>query len=200
MKDNEKKQKRTEPKPPKKVSERYLYNSGLYYLKRYTASINHFKMVMMRKIRRSCAHHTEQNIDTCAEMLEQATEKLIEQGMLNDDSYSHGMVNSYRKRGLSEKAIFARLGQKGLPQDIIAKALEKIDAQIIDTQMTQDPQSPEMISALTHARKKRLGPYAREISDDPKVKSRAFGSFARAGFSFAIAKIVLEQKEPPDSL
>lgn len=56
---------RREAKPPKKISERYLYNSGLAYLQRFPSSSSNFQRVMMRKINNSCRHHVEQDIDAC---------------------------------------------------------------------------------------------------------------------------------------
>ena len=190
MKAPPKQKKRETPKPPKKITERYLYNAGLHYLKRYTSSVAHFRTIMMRKIHKSCKHHTDQDLETCKEQLNQTVEKMQELGFLNDEQYSYGMINSYRKRGVSQKAIFAKLGQKGLSKDLIAETLEKID-----TQYAQEHGNPELAAALTHARKKRLGPFTRIENPTEKDTRRALGSFARAGFSYAIAKQILDMEE-----
>jgi regulatory protein len=178
--------KRTTPKPPKKITETYLYNAGLHYLKRYTASTPHFQYIMMRKIKKSCAHHTDQDLETCKNLLIKTTEKLTEQGFLNDNQYTHGMITSYRKRGVSKKAIHAKLSQKGLSAELISETLEKIDTYAIENY-----KDPELDAALTHARKKRLGPFSRIKSLSEKDIQRALGSFARAGFSFDIAKHIM---------
>jgi regulatory protein len=178
--------KRSEPKPPKKISDRYLYNAGLYYLKRYTASTSHFRNVMMRKIRKSCKFHTDQDIEKCKELLEKTMETLCEQGYLNDKQYTHGMVSSYRKRGVSKKYIQARLAQKGLPADLIIDTITTIDSQSFTIH-----ENPEIAAAITHARKKRLGAYKTTPASEKDLQ-RALGSFARAGFSYDIAKYVLE--------
>jgi len=45
----------------KKLSERYLRNSGEYYLNRFPASSKHFEIVMTRKIDRSIRDHPDQD-------------------------------------------------------------------------------------------------------------------------------------------
>lgn len=173
---------------PKKITQSYLYNAGLHYLKRYTASTEHFKTVMMRKIKRSLAHHNEPPMDECLSALETTIEKLSEMGFLNDPQYTRGMVNSLRKRGTSQKAIHARLLSKGLNASLIHETLKDIDAECIDTK-------PEHNAALIHARKKRLGPFSKNThpqKHDEKAYARALASFARAGFSYDIAKTIMD--------
>ena len=103
---------RTKPKTPRKISERYLYNAGLHYLKRYTASVAHFKRIMTRKIDKSLKHHNEPSQEECLKLLQGITEKMIELGFLNDDQYTIGMVTSLRKRGASGGTSLAKLSQK----------------------------------------------------------------------------------------
>lgn len=184
----QKQNKKQTPKPPKKITERYLYNAGLHYLKRYTASSSHFRNVMMRKVRKSCRHHIDQDLEKCKETLDKIIEKLTEEGFLNDPQYTYGMTASYRKRGVSKKYIETKLRQKGLPAELIA---ETIDA--IDTHNHTEHENPEIAAALIHARKKRLGPYSKTTAPQTdKDLQRALGSFARAGFSYEIARHVLD--------
>lgn len=187
--------KRTEPKPPRRISERYLYNAGLHYLKRYTASTAHFRTIMERKIRNSCRHHTDQDFDACVLLLDGTVTKLKEQGFLDDNQYTHGMVTSYRRRGVSKNGILNKLRQKGLPADLILKTLETIDLE-----NKGNEKSAEITAAIQHARRKKFGAFANKNrisnkSDDPqKIMNRALGSFARAGFSFGLARTILDLK------
>lgn len=181
------------PKPPKKITERYLYNAGLYYLKRYTASVKHFRFIMTRKIKKSCAYHEKQCYDTCLSLLDETVEKMIELGFLNDQQFAYGMVNSYRKRGLSKRGILSRLQQKGLEPDLILEKLATIDEAIID-----NDQDPDLEAAIIHAKKKKIVPFSKKDNTDPKEINRALGSFARAGYSYDIANKVMTQYNTED--
>jgi len=107
-------------KPPKKITEKYLHNSGLAYLQRFTASSMHFKTVMTRKIDKSCRHHEEQDREECLQMLDKTTEKFRELGLLDDEAYLKGMITSFRRRGLSARQIDARKKKIG-PYDLNGK-------------------------------------------------------------------------------
>ena len=183
-KTNKKPYKKREKKPPKKITERYLRNSGMYYLERFTASSGHFKTVMTRKINKSCYHHEDQDREECLAMLDKVTNDLLEQGYLDDDGYVRGMVTSLRRAGKSKKAIMAKLLQKSVPPQEIEKALA-----VIDTENAEDSNQAEFFAAITFARKKRLGPYdQRKKYEDEK----ALATLARNGYSYDTAKRVLK--------
>lgn len=188
---------RTKPKIPKKISDRYLYNAGLYYLKRYTASCAHFKTVMGRKIKTSCAYHTDQDFEACSAMLDSVTARLVDEGFLNDTAYTRGMVTSLRRRGRSKQMIFRTLQAKGLDRDLIADTLAQIDQAFMHETSTED-HSADMKAALIHARRKKIGPYAKERTNENPLYKRGLASLARAGFSYDIARRVMDYD--PDEL
>lgn len=182
--------KRNEIKPPKKISERYLYNSGLAYLQRFPASSYHFKSVMMRKIDKSCRHHVEQNTEQCEKWLDELILKFQELTLLDDKAYLKGMMTSYRRRGLSSMQIKLKLSQKGYSTEDIQNELSQYDAQEYQTEYEGD-----LYAALIFARKKRLGPFDIE---NKKPFEKALASMARGGYSFEVAKKTLEIS--PDDL
>ena len=162
---------------PKKITADYLHNAGLYYLQRYASSASNFRSVMMRKIRKSCRHHSDQDFEPCVEMLDALVEKFIRAGLINDDVYVEGVIRSERRRGRSQKAIIAKLASKGLASDFVKQKLE--DA-------AQDKDA-ELEAAMIFARRKKFGPYAIKELEPQKV----LAAFARAGFSYDISKQVL---------
>lgn len=176
-------------KIPKKITETYLHNSALYYLQRFAASSAQFRKVMQRKIDLSCRHHTDQNPEDCQVLLDKLVTRFQENGLLNDGTYARGMVITLRRRGLSERAIVMKLQNKGLSERQIKDALEDFNAE----NETSTAQS-EYNAALKLARKKRVGPYAVAEFD----YDRALSAFARAGFSFDVARRVLSMA--PDDL
>lgn len=182
-KNDKKRPQRKEKRPPRKITPRYLRNSGMYYLQRYTASSGHFKSVMTRKIQKSCRHHEEQDFDECLEMLETVTQELLDQKILDDDGYVRGMVTSLRRAGKSKTIIMGKLIQKRVPKNDIEDALKEYDEETYE-----DPREAEFFSALTLARKKRLGPFDNAQKYE---EQKALQVFARNGFSYDTSRRVM---------
>jgi regulatory protein len=182
-KPNDRYKKRT-PKTPRKITDNYLHNSGLYYLERFSSSAENFRQVMLRKVRKSCMAHPDQDFGTCAEMVDRLLTKFIELELLNDPQYTRAMVTTLRRRGKSERYIIGFLKNKGLEPNLIKSTLEKYEAQ-----NTPEDGRTDKDAALIFARKKRLGPYR---STKEKNVQKELGSFARAGFSYDIAKKIIE--------
>ena len=171
-------------KPPKKITEKYLHNSGLAYLQRFTASSMHFKTVMTRKIDKSCRHHEEQDREECLQMLDKTTEKFRELGLLDDEAYLKGMITSFRRRGLSARQIDAKLRQKGYDGDRIKSAVQTHDMDEYETEYRGD-----FYAAMTFARKKKIGPY----DFNKKYEfDKALAVMGRAGYSFDSAQKIIK--------
>lgn len=180
-------------RPPKRITPDYLRNAGLYYLQRFAASSGHFRSVMMRKVKRSCHFHKDQDYEECAKMVDEVIRDFERSGLLNDDAYLGGVVNSFRRRGLSRRAILARLQAKGIDSDKTAKALA-----VLDQETFEDNEQAERAAALTYARKKRLGPFASRKAEDIE---KSLAALARQGFSYDTARFVMEiDKESAEEL
>jgi len=183
---------RREKKPPKKITEKYLYNSGLAYLQRFTTSTPNFRRVMGRKIDRSCNYHKDQSREDCQKFLDTTVETFIRQGLLNDEAYLQGMVTSLRRRGASTQAILSKLVMKGMAQDTILKTLRAYDED-------HGAANPDLAAAVMLMRRKRIGAFRK--SDDAD-KTKELAALARGGFGFDIARkaLSLEQDEAEDIL
>ncbi len=186
------KKKRTERKAPKKITPSYLHNSGLYYLERFSASKNHFRRVMMRKIYKSCAHHEDQDPQECEEMLDKLIETFLKTELLNDEVYTKALINSLRRKGLSKRVIIMRAQTKGVAPEQATRILEDHDLSHHNTQQDADKKA-----ALLLARKKRLGPFHRptkELDTEAlaKLRTKQLSAMARAGYSFEISKYILD--------
>ena len=173
-----------EKKPPKKITKTYLHNSGLYYLERFAARKNHFRTVMGRKVRRSCNYHKDQDYEECLKLVDELADQFESSGLLDDTAYLRGMITSLRRRGLSRKAIIAKLLAKGLSSGQITAALQTHDEEEYPGGM-----NVELLAAIKQARKKRLGPF--DILQKHEHE-KSLATMARAGFSYDIASKVLE--------
>ena len=175
--------KQRQRRTPKKITPQYLHNSGLYYLERFAASKKHFKSVMIRKVKRSCMQHTEQNYQECVQMVNELADKFEKCGLLNDQLYTASLTSSLRRKGLSHSAIITRMLHKGISKEQTCQALEKLDCENHENQ-----ESAEKAAALKLARKKKIGPFF--LGEEENVK-KSLGIFARAGFSYQVAMDVI---------
>lgn len=172
-------------KTPKKITESYLHNSGLYYLERYSTSTENFRRVMMRKVQKSCRAHPEQEFSKCEQMVGDLITKFIRVGLLDDNVYARSIVNSQRRNGKSLRYIQTYLRSKGLDTEVIEKSLDQFNEE-----NDKNAAEIEFESAMVYARKKRLGPFrTREEFDIQKE----MGRLARAGYSYDTARRVLDK-------
>lgn len=175
-------------KEPKKITPTYLHNSGLYYLERFSASKSHFKDVMIRKVKRSCLQHKEQDFEACAKMVTELADKFESCGLLNDESYAQALASSSRRKGLSQKAAYTKMLVKGLSAPCAKNALNALDTLNFSTR-----EDAEFFAALTFSRKKKLGVFfmPRRLDEEENIQ-KSLGTFARAGFSYDIAHKILD--------
>jgi|AntRauTorckE6833_2_1112554.scaffolds.fasta_scaffold29426_2 regulatory protein len=172
---------------PKKITQKYLYNSGLYYLERYNACTEHFRRTMKRKIMRSIRVHEEPPEEECHDMLENVIAEFQNLGYLNDELYTRGMVNSLRRKGLPSRMILMKLKQKGLDEDLIKETLETHD------QDYGEEHDPDIIAAALFARRRKIGAYNKDYNKrDHELKKKMLAKLARSGFSYAQASQILD--------
>lgn len=172
-----------EKRPPKKITEKYLYNAGLAYLQRFPASTQHFRTIMTRKIDRSCRHHTDQSREECLKNLDKTVEKFKDLALLDDAAYAKGMVTSLRNKGLPAQAIMMKLKVKGLSPEDIKHALSYIDE--------ETDGEADYLAGLKYIRRKRLGCFKTR----DKERDKELASLARAGFSYDLAQRILDTEE-----
>ncbi len=179
--------KKKKPRPPRKISKTYLQNAGLHYLNRYASSSENFRRVLQRKIQKS-EHYHGSVPEECQDWVNEIIQRYQECGLLNDDVYALSRVGSLRRQGSSRKAIIAKLSQKGLSHDAITKALNAYEEE------QQTDKDPEWLAAVKLARKRRLGPFQPDPIKRQDKQQNHMASLARAGFSFDIAKKIIESE------
>jgi regulatory protein len=166
---------------PKKITERSLKNVALYYLQRYASSSANLKSVLMRRVHRSSAHHGS-SVDEGEILVDGVIARLQELGLLNDAAFAEAQAISLHRRGNSRRAIKMKLFQKGLGGNDIDAALHALEEEF---------ENAEFIAAAALARRRRLGPY-RDNEVRKELYEKDLTALARAGFSYDIAKQVVE--------
>jgi len=163
----------------KKLSERYLRNSGEYYLNRFPASSKHFEIVMTRKIDRSIRDHPDQDKTEWVTHVRETLVPYFENlGFLNDEMLAQGLFNSFKNKGFSKAKIKSRMIQKSIPthlvDDLFSNGFNDKDA------------------IIQFAKKKKIGRYSVNGYIDYNDKQKDLGKLARAGFSYDVAMSVFE--------
>jgi regulatory protein len=179
-----------------------LQNAALFYLRRHSASVQQMKRVLARKAQRVNREKArvkkvdpeasepkprrrekpvEPPVDASA-LIDALVAKLVEQGYLNDARLADQKASSLRRGGRSARMIRSKLQAKGLGAEVARISRPAADEDAV----------------WVHARKKRLGPFSTkpELRKERRLKDLA--SLARAGFSFALAKKVVDATEVPE--
>jgi regulatory protein len=98
-------------------------------------------------------------------------------GYVDDALFARNRAGALFRRGYGPRRVKASLDAAGI-EGTLAEEGARID------------EEDALRAALAFARRKRIGPFARDDADDA-ARARAFSAMARAGHSFAIARRVL---------
>jgi regulatory protein len=165
---------------PRKVSPRYLENAALHYLKRYAAPVSQLKRVLVRRVDRSLRVHGGDRAEALG-WVDALVDKLIRNGLLDDSAYAGMKAQSLRASGRSARMIAQKLRMKGVPAELVQQKLAEATAEL-----------SEEAAARLWARKKRLGPFRSTVQARQENRQRDLAALARAGFSFGIAKRIID--------
>lgn len=175
---------RTERKRPRKVTARSLENVALFYLKRYTSTVRQLEKVLQRRVRQSFKEHGGDPAEA-AEWIRALLDKLVRGGLLSDEAFAENRTYSLRAGGRSTRVIAQKLRLKGVSEALVQKSVAQATAQV-----------PEEDAARHWAKKKRLGPYRRDLSTRDDNRQRDLAALARAGFSYGVCKSVIDASAP----
>jgi regulatory protein len=165
------------PRPPPDAAT--LHSAALTHLARYAATQAGLTRVLIRKIER-WARTADLDPDSLLAATTQARAaidpilaRLTESGALSDEAFAQSRARSLARAGRSRRAIGAHLASRGVAGPLASAAL---------------PTRPdhEFAAALIHARKRRIGPWAK-AAPTPEQQRRDLASFARAGFAQSVA-------------
>jgi regulatory protein len=172
----------TAARPPGRVTEAYLQRAALAYLERFASSAETLRRVLRRKVDKRCRARDEDPAEF-GELVDAVVAQAVSSGLVDDTRYAEGRAATLRRRGGSARVITAKLAAKGVDRAVIEAALQG------------GPEDEELVAAHALARRRRIGPY--RGADRAAFRARDLGVLARAGFSFDIARQVVDG-EPPD--
>jgi len=177
---------------PRKATPKHLENAALHYLGRFASSAENLKRVLMRKVQRSARIHGT-DVDEDRATVERLVAQFARAGLVDDAAYAAARAASLHRRGAAPKLIAARLREKGVAAEPIADVLKALgDGGAADV---------ELAAAINLARRRRLGPYsprgrAKGRATDKRragrEREKALAALARAGFSYDVARRVID--------
>lgn len=183
----------------KKVSERHLENVALYYLQQFAASAETLRRVLRRRVERSARVHGTDRAEGNA-LAEAVVARMVAAGLVDERAFALARAARLEARGASPRLIVARLKGKGIAPELIAEALAGLggsgdggrdgggDGGCCD---------PALRAAVNLARRRRLGPF-RSAAEREASREKDLAAFARAGFTYATAKRILNAATPEE--
>jgi regulatory protein len=176
--------------PKKPADPAYLERAALHYLERFATTRGHLAQVLRRKIRRRglAQDVTESQAE---QWIAGLVEKLVRLGYVDDMGFAQARARSLHAKGRPMRAIRQGLAEKSVPADMIDQVLES---------MAAGPEDTDLMAAIRYVRRRRIGPARLDQPADTeaarKALQRDMAALARAGFSYAIARRVLEAGGP----
>ena len=174
-------------KVPRKVTPSSLENAALYYLQRFATSSENLRQVLSRRVNRSAKHH-DTDIEACASLIDDLIRRYLESGLLDDRVYARAQATSLNRRGKSVRTIRVALAQKSIPGSIIDETLDALSEELGE---------PDLAAAIAYARKRRFGPYRNPDTPSEK-KEKELAALARSGFSYSMARRIIEAESIED--
>lgn len=174
--------KRQVRKPPRRITPDYLQRAAMHYLERYAAPAAQLRRVLERKVVLSCRHHGDEP-GRFSGLLDEVVARCVASGLVDDRRFAEARAASLRRRGQSTRAVAAKLAAKGVTRDLASEA------------SAVEPED-ELAAARIAAKRKRLGRWGK--GDRTINRQKDLAALARAGFSTAIARTVIDEAGDED--
>ncbi len=170
---------KTKKRPPKIPTKARLRNIALYYLERFETSKDNLRSVLKRRINKYAFYDKEYNPNQAYIWADEIVEECSKKNFVNDERFAEYKINSYLRAGKPKRYIEQKLKQKGIEDKVI-------------TDFFEETEYNELEIALNFARKKKIGPFRESKETQQETYQKDLASLVRAGFSFDIAKDVLD--------
>jgi len=187
---NDRKNAGKEKRPPK-LDRAAVHKAALHYLERYAASRVMLTRTLMRRIERAERRGGTVDREAAEAVVRAVVERCVEAGLVDDRDFAEAKAVTLRRRGESARAVRQKLAQKGVDADLAEAALAAVDRDV-DRDVDGNTDWPaELAAAHAYARRRRIGPY-RPAERRPENRERDLAALARRGFSYDIAKTVID--------
>ncbi|MBF0247257.1 MAG: RecX family transcriptional regulator [Alphaproteobacteria bacterium] len=177
------------PRTPRRITPERMANIALHYLERYASSAENLRRVLERRVYKASLHHPDMDAAAARGWIEDLIARYRSAGLLDDAAYAENRARSLMARGLAARSIRMKLLEKGVGSDDIDAALAAL---------TEETADPELHAAVKLARRRRLGPYTPDADKRAERRDRDLAALARAGFSYDMARRVVDADDPQE--
>ncbi|MFN7144965.1 MAG: RecX family transcriptional regulator [Myxococcota bacterium] len=175
-------------RPPPLVTPASLDAAARDYLTRWFTTRAHLRRLLLRRVDRSIAAHGGDRA-ALADAIDRVLDRLAAAGALDDGAYARDKTRSLLRRGVSEAGVRQRLSARGLGEARVREALDAVRETGVD---------PAVGAACAYVRRRRLGPYRYDPDVRKEHRDKDLAALGRAGFSYAVARAVLDLESPAD--
>ncbi len=172
------------PVRPPNITPAALNEAAFAYLERYASSVENLRRVLMRRIERAVRAGVIERAEGRARV-DEVVERLRARRLVDDTTYAEGRAHSLSRQGRSRSSIAQRLRAKGVEGDAVEAALAGL-AEAGET---------DLRAAFRFAKRRRLGPF-RPAAERAARRDRDLAALARAGFSYEIARRLIDAESP----
>ncbi len=208
-------------RPALPIDAAWVEGAAAEHLARYSSTRAHLKQMLLGRIRRAKLKGRPAAEDI-AEIIEAVLDRHVALGTLNDAAWAEMKARSLTRRGVASAVVKQRLREKGVP-DATAAMVAVADEMRGPASDAEDVPT-DLVAACVWARRKRIGPFSRDEKHDPNAgddapvspdrnalraardaeraaEQKILASMGRAGFSFTIARQVLQlDRDEADAL
>jgi regulatory protein len=169
--------------PPKAPTPARLERWAHHYLQRYASSAANLKVILMRRVRRH-ASELQTDVEAAEAEIDALVTRLVERRYIDDRAFAATLTSKLRARGSSTTRIRAQLRSKGVETPIVDELLTSADTE-----------AAEFAAATGYSRRRRLGPFRPDPEVRRERRERDLAALGRAGFSYEIARRIIEAEE-----
>jgi regulatory protein len=171
---------------PRPVTAERLRRSALHHLARFATTEARLRQALDRKIARSVRLFATDAAEALR-WVEDIVQMLRRQGLLDDPAWAARRARALQDRGVARALIQEKLRAAGIRTADAAAAIEALGPAT----------DGDAEAAWTFARRRRLGPF-RPAEQRAEYRMRDLGRMARGGFSYEIARAVIDKAEGLD--
>ena len=173
---------RREKKRPGPLTAASLRFAALGYVERYPATVVSLTRTLRRKVQTWMRKTEEPAPVEAPTWIAAIVNEIVERGFVDDRRLAEAKIASLQRKGKSKRAVQASLRAKGVGETMI------------DEVITASGGSDED-AAWVLAKKKKLGPY-RDAAERRERRDKDMAVLGRAGFSFWLARSIVESEQP----
>lgn len=172
---------------PRKITKQRLHNIALHHLQRYASSAENLRRVLERRVYKA-GRHRDTDLKQAKEWIAEVVEALVRSDAVDDSRFAEGKATTMIRRGQSPSKIRAYLASKGVARDVVDDALISAEETFGD---------PEWQAAQAYARRRKIGPY-RTVAISPDIRQKEMAALGRAGFSYDMARRIVDATDPTE--